>query len=132
MAVFVAEHDIEVIGIDEAFMFEDPQDFRDTVELWLHENRRVIASSLDVLGNQTVPPVVSKLLELAPRIRQYESSCDYCKDEEAEAIFTIITDEFGSPIPKDKLQDILVEGEQTVEYTPACRPCYQQQYPYQQ
>lgn len=126
VAITVANNDVDVIGVDEAFMFEDPQDFRDTVEGWLYDRRRVIIASLDVLGNQTVPPVISKLMELAPRITQIESSCDWCKDD--EAIFTIITDESGQPIPKDRLQDILVEGETRVDYAPACRTCYQKEY----
>jgi thymidine kinase len=128
-AVIVEEANPDIITVDEAFMFEDQAEkaIARLVEKWLFEERRVYLSSLDVLGNGKTPEIITNLLHLRPKIEQYNADCTEC-GMESSAIFTIITDEFMNPIPRDKLNDVLVQGEQKIEYFPHCRSCYMKVY----
>ena len=110
----------EVVGVDEAFMFE-AKDARDSFALWLAQNKIVLASSLDITAMGKVPETVEALLELGPDIVQTRSVCETCLSLDGR--FTLIySQETGDPI-RSGLPEV-VPDDGSLIYRPACRPCF--------
>jgi thymidine kinase len=110
---------IDVIGVDEAFMF-DAEDVRQAFGTWLKDGKIIVASSLDMAGNGTMPEPVIRMLEFAPNVKYERAVCTTCDDIDARytLIFNTTTNE-----PLKNLPDV-VPDDGTYGYRPVCRNCY--------
>lgn len=80
------DNDVQIIGIDEAFMFS-PDDIV-YIEKWI-VTKEIIVSTLDLDYRRRMPEIVKRLLELRPDLIIYKKAvCDVCKSY--DAIFTQI------------------------------------------
>lgn len=116
---------VGVVGIDELFMFSDVEDTRTAISGLLRHGVDVIASSLDVLANGRMSPVIASLFELAPDVRYVRAACTTrvsSRCERGDARFTTILRN-GQPVPRNDLPDV-VPDDGTYEYRPACRACF--------
>lgn len=111
--------EIDVIGVDEAFMF-DAMDTHHTIKSWLAEGKIVVASSLDMAGNGTMPETVVRMLELAPNVKYERAVCTTCDDLDAR--YTLIFNS-KTKAPLKNLPDV-VPDDGTYGYRPVCRSCY--------
>src|SRR5690606_37138973 len=112
------KNSVDVIGIDEAFMFK-PDDI-DCVEKWLAAGNVVLISSLDLDYRGRMPEMVQKLLELKPDQLIYKKAvCDACKSY--DAVYTQIVHE-GKPVTGGLPTVVPEDG--TYLYEARCRTCF--------
>lgn len=125
---------VEAVLIDEAFMFPDVEDTVNTVRKWLKEGIDVIAASLDVMANGSMPRTVVGLLAIGPDEVDYKiAACTVRRSPECDvkrAKYTMIFDLNGNPVPREELVDILPQERQgreekpKLDYKAACEACY--------
>lgn len=119
LAISVSLEEVDVVGIDEAFMFE-AEDVKASITQLLSMGKIVIASSLDIMANGRMPDTVVSMLELAPEVSYEQAVCTGC--DEMDARMTAIFDkETGNQITD--LPDV-VPDDGTYDYRPVCRTCY--------
>jgi thymidine kinase len=112
---------VDVIGVDEAFMFSDVADTRDTVVHWLSQKKIVVAAALDITAMGNMPETIVGLLELAPDVKYERAVCTTC--DEMDARYTLIYEtESGNPIRTGL--PAVVPDDGTYEYRPVCRCCF--------
>ena len=111
--------ELDVLGIDEAFMF-DAEDLRSSIVKLLKNGKTVVASSLNIMGNGNVPPAVVAMLALAPDVSFEDAVCTTC--DEMDGNMTLI---FNKKTKKQitDLPDV-VPDDGTLGYRPVCRSCY--------
>lgn len=111
---------VDVIGVDEIFMFEE-KDAKESVSEWLSCGKVVVAAALDISAMGRMPDTVKGLLELAPDVVFEKAVCKGC--DEMDARFTQIIDlASGEPI-REGLPDV-VPDDGTYGYRPVCRSCF--------
>lgn len=108
----------DIIGIDEVHMF-DEDDSR-VIDTWLHENKSVVASGLDLDYRGKLLPIVTRLIELKPdEVISKLAVCDTCKEYRAQ--FTQI---LGNKVPVlSGLPSIIVEDD-SYDFQARCRDCF--------
>ena len=112
---------VDVIGVDEAFMFSDVGDTRRTVAYWLSQKKIVVAAALDITAMGQMPETIVGLLELAPDVKYERAVCTTC--DEMDARYTLIYEtESGKPI-RSGLPPVVVD-DGTYGYRPVCRCCF--------
>lgn len=109
---------VDVIGIDETFMF-DPEDMA-VVKQWLNEGKELIISSLDLNYRGKLVDVVKQLLEMKPQEILFKKAvCDACKSY--DAVYTQILHK-GKPVTGGLPTVVPEDG--TYVYEPRCRKCF--------
>lgn len=112
--------DFDVIGIDEVHMFDETD--AAVIESWLHRDKNVIASGLDLDYRGKLIPVVKRLIELKPdHLITATSVCESCKHININAQFTQILQN-GEPILSGLPPVVPEDG--TYDYQPRCRNCF--------
>lgn len=112
------DQDFDVIGIDEVHMFSE-QD-ADIIESWLHQNKNVVTSGLDLDYRGRLLPIVVRLLELKPeQLINKISVCDGCK--EYRAPYTQILSD-NTPVLAGLPSVVPEDG--TYVYEARCRDCF--------
>ena len=110
--------EIDIIGVDEAFMF--PLKDVQRIKQWLLSGKTVIASTLDISAMGNVLDFYVELLRLGvDELIMRKAVCELCKNVGAQ--FTVITKK-GKPV-RSGLPDLVPE-DGTYEYKPACRDCF--------
>lgn len=115
-------HDVnqhfDVIGIDEVHMFQ--QEDANVIESWLHQNKNIVTSGLDLDYRGKLLPIVVRLLELKPeQLISKISVCDVCK--EYRAPYTQI---LNDNIPILSGLPSVVPEDGTYAYEARCRDCF--------
>lgn len=115
-------HDVnpnfDVIGIDEVHMFDEEN--ADVIESWLHQNKNVVTSGLDLDYRGKLLPIVMRLIELKPeQLITKISVCDVCK--EYRAPYTQILNN-SQPVLSGLPSVVPEDG--TFEYQARCRDCF--------
>lgn len=110
--------DADVIGIDEAFMF-DPAEMI-VIDQWSAAGKEVIVSSLDLDYSGSLIEAVRQLLQQKPETIIYKKAvCDECKNY--DAVYTQILHE-GSAITGGLPSVVPEDG--TYVYQTRCRTCF--------
>jgi len=110
--------DTDIIGIDEAFMFE-ASDVK-YIKKWLLAGKTVMISTLDISAMGNTPDFYAEVLKLGPdEVVQRSAVCELCKNMGAQ--FTVILKD-GKPV-RTGLPDVVPE-DGTYHYSPACRNCF--------
>lgn len=111
--------EVDVVGIDEAFMFE-AKDTKETIGRLLKLGKTVVAASLDVMANGRMSETVVGMLELVPEVSYERAVCTSC--DKMDARMTLIFDiETGQQLVD--LPDV-VPDDGTYGYRPVCRSCW--------
>lgn len=113
--------ELDVVGIDEAFMFE-AKDAKTSIANMLQMGKIVVAASLDVMANGSMPDTVISMLELAPDVSYEQAVCTSKGCGDMSARMTLIYDlETGEQIIN--LPDVVPDDGQ-YGYRPVCRGHY--------
>lgn len=112
------KYDFDVIGIDEAHMFKEP-DYK-VVDDWLKAGKEVFVSGLDLDYRGNLIPIIKRFLELKPEtVINKAAVCEVCKSY--SAYYTQIMDK-GKPIIEGLPLIVIDDG--TYAYQPRCRNCF--------
>lgn len=112
---------VDVVGIDEAFMFE-ADDAKESIAALLKLGKTVVASSLDIMANGHVPKTVIAMQELAPNVTYVQAVCTHDGCGSMNARMTVIYDlKSGQQITN--LPDV-VPDDGSYGYRPVCRDHY--------
>ena len=108
----------DVIGIDEVHMFSEG--VNDIVDIWLRQNKNVIASGLDLDYRGKMLPIIIRLLELKPEESIAKISvCDSCRRYNAQ-----FTQLLSHNVPILSGVPSVVPEDGTYDYQARCRGCF--------
>lgn len=110
----------DVIGIDEIHMFKK----RDVgvIKDWLHEDRNVFVSGLDLDYRGKMIPIIQRLFELRhDELVMKTAICDECADRHRPAHYTQIL-RSGEPVLRGLPPVVPEDG--TYDYQARCRECF--------
>ncbi len=117
--------DVDVIGVDEAFMFEADDAYK-CVQQWRSKGKVVLAATLDLSGMGKPMSTYTKLLEAGPKVQQHEAVCagDDCSDMNAR--FTQIRNAQTNEVIREGLPEIVPEDPSNPQYlyNPVCWDCF--------
>lgn len=108
----------DVIGLDEVHMFNKKD--VNVIEKWLHEDKLVFASGLDLDYRGKMPVIIKRLLELKPeKLIHKISVCDSCKQYSGQFTQILLN---GDPVLEGLPTVVPEDG--TFLYEARCRSCF--------
>lgn len=117
--------DVEVIGVDEMFMF-DAEDAYGNVMKWREAGKIVVGATLDLSAMGKPMTTYTRLLQAGPKVVQHEAVCvsESCGDMHAR--FTQIRDLKTNNVIREGLAELVPEDPQNPKYAynPVCFDCF--------